>query len=117
MSAKAPQWHFLVEDPALLPWQDNQMAAVQVAGKRIGLARKDGAYFAFALTCPHAGGLLTDGWIDALGQVVCPLHRYRFSLANGRNTSGEGYHLRTYPLEARANGWYIGLPAPGLFGW
>jgi 3-phenylpropionate/trans-cinnamate dioxygenase ferredoxin subunit len=40
---------------------------------------------------------------------VCPLHRYRFSLANGRNTSGEGYFLKTYPVKEDDDGVWVGL--------
>jgi len=50
---------------------------------------------------------MADGFVDGMGQVVCPLHRYRFNIKNGRNTSGEGYYLKTYPLEQRADGIYI----------
>jgi len=51
--------------------------------------------------------VMADGFIDATGQVVCPLHRYRFNIKNGRNTSGEGYYLKTYPLERREDGLYV----------
>jgi hypothetical protein len=30
-------------------------------------------------------------------------------MENGRNTSGEGYYLKTYPIEIREDGIYIGL--------
>lgn len=116
MEGKKLNWQLLIADPALLPWNDQQMAEATVNGKRICLARHQDSYRAFAATCPHAGGSFSNGWVDALGQVVCPLHRYRFSLANGRNTSGEGYHLKTYPLELRPDGLYIGLPQSSLFG-
>jgi nitrite reductase/ring-hydroxylating ferredoxin subunit len=65
--------------------------------------------FAFAATCPHAGARLCEGWIDAQGRIVCQLHSYRFDPANGRNTSGEGYKLRTYPVEQRNGSIFIGL--------
>jgi 3-phenylpropionate/trans-cinnamate dioxygenase ferredoxin subunit len=117
MTGRKFQWHQLTADPDLLPWKDNGLADMECQGKKICIARHQGALYAFAATCPHAGGHFSAGWIDALGQIVCPLHRYRFALSNGRNTSGEGYYLKTYPLELRPDGLYIGLPETGIFGW
>lgn len=72
---------------------------VPAGEKRVCLLRKAGLVFAFAATCPHAGARLCEGWPDAQGRVVCPLHQYRFNPANGYNTSGEGYKLKTYPVK------------------
>ena len=85
------------------------MAITEAGGKKITLAVFNGQVFAFAQKCPHASGVMADGFIDALGNVVCPLHRYKFSMANGRNTSGEGYYLKTYPVETRDDGIYVGI--------
>jgi 3-phenylpropionate/trans-cinnamate dioxygenase ferredoxin subunit len=51
---------------------------------------------------------MADGSVNALCQVVCPVHRYRFDIRNGRNTSGEGYFLKTYRVETRDDGVYLG---------
>jgi 3-phenylpropionate/trans-cinnamate dioxygenase ferredoxin subunit len=64
---------------------------------------------ACAAKCPHAGARMAEGYIDALGNIVCPLHRYKFSLSGGRNVSGEGYFLKTYAVEERADGIYVGI--------
>ena len=70
---------------------------------------------ACAYACPHAGGILSEGYIDALGNVVCPIHRYKFSLQNGRNVSGEGYYLTTLPVEVREDGIFAGIEQKGFF--
>lgn len=88
---------------------DKQMLEVLIAEKRVGLLRKADTVFAFAATCPHSGADLCAGWIDARGSIACPLHGYRFDPANGRNTSGEGYKLKTYPVEIREDYIYVGL--------
>ena len=44
-----------------------------------------------------------------MGRIVCPEHKYRFDPTNGRNTSGEGYKLFTYPVEIRVGEIFIGL--------
>jgi 3-phenylpropionate/trans-cinnamate dioxygenase ferredoxin subunit len=64
----------------------------------VGLLRRGEQVFAFSATCPHAGVALCTGWLDAMGRIVCPGHKYRFDPSNGRNTSGEGYKLVTDPV-------------------
>ncbi|RYY25182.1 MAG: (2Fe-2S)-binding protein [Chitinophagaceae bacterium] len=112
----ALQWHKIAESPVELILADNNIAVIEVAGKKICLAALDGQWYGFAYKCPHASGIMANGYINAVGDVVCPLHRYRFSIRNGRNTSGEGYYLKTYPVELRPDGLYVGMAAPGLFG-
>jgi nitrite reductase/ring-hydroxylating ferredoxin subunit len=107
------KWHHI----GMVIWQPNNMCVVEAGGKKITLARKEGKLFAFAYKCPHASGIMADGVLDGAGNVVCPVHRYRFSLANGRNTSGEGYYLKTYAIEERPDGIYVGWEEKGLFGW
>jgi nitrite reductase/ring-hydroxylating ferredoxin subunit len=85
------------------------MCIVETDGKKITLAQNNQQIFAFAHKCPHASGIMADGFIDALGNVVCPLHRYQFALQNGRNTSGEGYYLKTYPVQITEEGVFIGF--------
>ncbi|WP_153798915.1 Rieske (2Fe-2S) protein [Foetidibacter luteolus] len=109
-------WHKVAEDIAELNWQSNNMAIVEAGGKKITVARFKEQLFVFAYKCPHASGVLANGFMDALGNVVCPLHRYRFNMQNGRNTSGEGYYLKTYHIEQKEDGIYIGIESSGLFG-
>ena len=80
-----------------------------VNDKRVGILKKEGKVYAFAAKCPHAGAPLCDGWLDAQGRIVCPDHKYRFDPTNGRNTSGEGYKLFTYPVELRGDEIWVGL--------
>lgn len=86
---------------------DNNLAEVNADGKRICVGRFREELFAFALKCPHASGHLSEGFIDPLGNVVCPLHRYKFCMKNGRNVSGEGYYLKHWPVEVREDGIYV----------
>jgi 3-phenylpropionate/trans-cinnamate dioxygenase ferredoxin subunit len=113
MTEKKIHWFKVAEDAALLPWQDNNMCQIEADGKKITMARFGGQFHAFAQKCPHASGIMADGYIDAQGQVVCPVHRYRFNMQNGRNTSGEGYYLKTYLAEERPDGIYIGVEQKG----
>ncbi len=89
--------------------EENKMLDFLIGDKQVALLKKENALYAFAATCPHAGARLCDGWLDAQGHIVCPLHKYRFDPANGRNTSGEGYKLKTYPIEITEDYIYVGL--------
>ena len=92
------------------------MCIVDAGDKKIILARFNGQLYAFSQKCPHAGGMMADGYINATGHVTCPVHRYRFDIKNGRNTSGEGYYLKTYLIEIREDGVYVGWEDKGFWG-
>lgn len=96
---------------------DGKISVSEVNGRKICFTRYEGQLYAFAYKCPHASGIMADGFIDDSGNVVCPLHRYRFNVKNGYNSSGEGFYLKTYPIEDREDGPYLGLEKTGLFGW
>ncbi len=106
-------WHKISDHINELDFASNNIAVAEMSGKKICIARFKEDVFAFAYKCPHAGGILADGHIDALGNVVCPLHRYKFSMQNGRNTSGEGYYLKQWPVELRESGVYVGIEDAG----
>lgn len=101
------KWHKLAESITEIDFNSYGLALAEVAGKSITLALHDGKIFACPQKCPHAGGTLADGYIDATGNIVCPVHRYKFNLINGYNTSGEGYHLKTFKVEEREDGLFI----------
>jgi 3-phenylpropionate/trans-cinnamate dioxygenase ferredoxin subunit len=98
-----------------IPFSSNNIAVVEVSGKKICIGRYQETVFAFAFKCPHAGGILADGYIDALGNVVCPLHRYKYDIKNGRNTSGEGYYLKHWPVEIKEDGVFVSMESRGSF--
>ncbi|MGX5818009.1 Rieske (2Fe-2S) protein [Chitinophaga lutea] len=104
--AKQYNWHRLHDDDIAT---EKEIAVHEVNGKKICFTRFDGQLHAFAFKCPHAGGPMSEGYIDDKGNVVCPLHRYRFNIRNGYNSSGEGFYLRTYPVETREDGVYVGF--------
>ena len=109
------EWKLITTAPLSLNWAENNMVELEVEGRSFTLAKKSDAYFAFASKCPYASGRMAQGYIYPLGQVVCPLHRYCFDMKNGRNTSGEGYFLKTYPIELRDEGLFIGFQSFSLF--
>ncbi len=115
--SKKITWHKIAENIESIPVAESGLVQLEVAGKSFCVSVKQGIVSACAAKCPHAGGLMADGYTDALGNIVCPLHRYQFSLTTGRNTSGEGYYLKTFPVEVTPHGVFIGLEENNLFNW
>lgn len=87
--------------------EETKLEIVEAGNKKITLVKFRGEFFACAHLCPHAGGVLSGGRIDDKGNIVCPLHGYRFNLKNGRNSSGEGFHLKIFSLEKTAGGFWV----------
>ena len=110
------EWHKIADAENEIALAENGIAVVEIKGKKICLTKFQEQWFGFAFKCPHAGGMLGNGYIDLTGNIVCPVHRYKFSLKNGRNTSGEGFYMKTFPTDIRPEGIYIGLESGGLFG-
>ena len=109
-------WHKIAESVAEINFSANGLSEVTIGSKTICIALHQNKLFACTQKCPHAGGLMAGGYIDATGNIICPLHRYKYSLNNGRNTSGEGYFLKTFPVEMRLEGIFVGLEKNNLFG-
>ncbi|MCC5938462.1 MAG: Rieske 2Fe-2S domain-containing protein [Lunatimonas sp.] len=62
---------------------------VSLGDQKVCVARIGERFFAFEGLCPHRMASLSEGWITAFDEVVCPLHQYRFELASGRVSSGD----------------------------
>ena len=118
MLEKKYNWHKIADHINEIEFGDNNIWIVEMQGKKICIGKYHDLLFGFAYKCPHAGGILADGYIDALGNIVCPLHRYKYNLQNGRNVSGEGYYLKNWPVETRPDGVYVGVEeSSGFFSW
>jgi 3-phenylpropionate/trans-cinnamate dioxygenase ferredoxin subunit len=110
------EWHKIAADAEELIFDSNNITVINCNNKQVCVAQYNNQLFAFAYLCPHASGIMANGYIDPLGNVVCPIHRYKFSMSNGRNVSGEGYHLKTYPIEIRGEGVFMGMQKSGWLG-
>jgi nitrite reductase/ring-hydroxylating ferredoxin subunit len=101
-------WHKIENISASL-LSENKLQEFTVTDKKIGVVKRNGKIYAFSASCPHASAPLCDGWMDTQGRIVCPLHHYRYDPANGRNTSGEGYKLKTYIVEIKEDQIFVGI--------
>jgi nitrite reductase/ring-hydroxylating ferredoxin subunit len=116
---KRYKWHKIADSVADIQWSAGAITEVAVDGKTICVGKaSDEQLFGFAANCPHAGAPMQDGYVDGSCRVVCPVHSMKFDLIrNGREANGDGYRLKTYPVEKRADGIYLGVEEGGLFKW
>lgn len=117
MHGKKYKWYKIADTVNELPFKENNLVQVEIGGKNICLAKTSKGLAACAAKCPHAGGFMAEGSLDKNDNIVCPLHRYTFSFTNGRDVTGEGYYLKTFPLQESDSGIFVGIEEGGLFSW
>jgi len=85
--ATGPHDYVPVLDEAELSGSELRRVEVDGAGVLLSRSEKDGRVCAIAATCNHMGGPLEQG--DREGDtVVCPWHKSRFDLCNGKALNG-----------------------------
>jgi nitrite reductase/ring-hydroxylating ferredoxin subunit len=114
LTTQGPGWHKIADNISEINFNANGLAEMNINGKTICLAKYNNQLFACIQKCPHAGALLAHGHIDAIGNIVCALHKYKFSFKNGRNISGEGYHLKTFNVEQNEDGVFVCIEDSGF---
>lgn len=107
--SKEYQWHWITGSMDQIDFGKYDIIQIEIANKTICIAKFKDMLYAFQSLCPHAGAKMVMGYIDAQGNAVCPLHRFKFSLKNGSNVTGEGYKLKVYPIQINEEGVFVGL--------
>jgi nitrite reductase/ring-hydroxylating ferredoxin subunit len=79
---------------------DGRGVAVEVENLPVAVFNHGGQFHALLGRCPHQNGSIGQGWIED-GEVVCPLHRWRFRLPSGRCTTMRGESLHCFRCEVR----------------
>lgn len=90
-------------------FQDKAIRKLRLGDKKFCIAHVDDDFFAFEALCPHQKQPLVESSINAFGEIICPLHFYRFNLKNGQEASRLCRDLITYPIEQTADGVFIHL--------
>jgi 3-phenylpropionate/trans-cinnamate dioxygenase ferredoxin subunit len=101
-----------VEGLRLSELSEGAIVEAPAGDRTIALVLHNGQVHAFAPNCPHAGARLCDGWIDARSNIVCPVHKYRFSLSKGMPAGDDGYRLIIFPVELREGSIYVQFRKP-----
>ena len=92
-----------------LNFSGNNLIEIEIEEKKICIIKTKSGLKACNSKCPHAGGNLAEGKLDSKGNIVCSVHNYRFNLINGRDSIGEGYFLKIYPVREDEEGIFIGI--------
>ncbi len=106
---QSENWIKIAQSENEIPFKDNHIAKITVEERSICLVKSTEGIKACAAKCPHAGNDLSDAFVDKKHNIVCPLHGYRFSMSNGRDTSNEGYVLKIYQVKQTNEGVFIKL--------
>ena len=77
---------------------DRELAAFEVSGNRIAIARVGDALYGFGDTCTHRGCSLANGDLEAT-IVTCPCHGSQFDVTTGDVVRGPASEpVPSYPL-------------------
>lgn len=87
---------------------DGRGRAVVIDGLGLAVFRDGESIHALLGRCPHANGVMADGWIED-GEAVCPAHRWRFKLTTGRCTTVRGESLHRFQCEVRGEDVWVAV--------
>jgi thiamine pyrophosphate-dependent acetolactate synthase large subunit-like protein/nitrite reductase/ring-hydroxylating ferredoxin subunit len=101
------QW-YRVMDIDELP--EGRVKTVVAGHKSLAITHYKGKFTALDNRCPHQGGPLGEGAIEN-GWLRCPWHGWDFSPHTGAAPGGFEDAVKTFPVEIRDDGVYVGLEA------
>lgn len=82
--------------------QEGKPAVVGIGVRRIAVVRQGDQVSAISATCPHYGGPLALGEVRR-GELICPWHRFRFSLANGQSVTNPALCAPMYDVKVEGD--------------
>jgi 3-phenylpropionate/trans-cinnamate dioxygenase ferredoxin subunit len=75
--------------------------------KKIALARFADGFKAFNNSCPHQYEPLHKGMLTRYGEIVCPLHYYRFNGETGQEANNRCTPVETFPVVINEEGFFL----------
>ena len=81
---------------------------VQADGHTLALCNVDGAFFAVDNLCPHRGGPLGEGELQA-SVLTCPWHGWRWDVRTGANVNNPALSLRCFPVAVEGTAVFVEL--------
>lgn len=79
---------------------------LRAGGEEMAVFKSDGQLYGVQNICPHEGGQLCNGWIEG-GEVVCPLHRYKFNLKTGSCSTDPKLKVKIFKLVGQGDQYRI----------
>ena len=99
-------WHKVLTKDEL---PEGRVTSVTCQKKTLCMSHHEGEYGALDNKCPHQGGPLGEGSIEN-GLLRCPWHGWDYDPITGK-APGFDDGVKTFPVEIRDDGIYVGLPA------
>ena len=90
-------------------FNEKGLMSIKAGGQNICILENSKGIFAVNAKCPHAGGPLSEGYIDANGHIVCPWHRYKFDPNTGLTSGEESFYVKRYPIDETDEGMFVGI--------
>ncbi|MBY0611115.1 MAG: Rieske 2Fe-2S domain-containing protein [Beijerinckiaceae bacterium] len=114
MPAEALIWHKVLDHGLLA---EGRVTTVTAGTTSMALCHFAGVYAAMDNRCPHQGGPLGEGsieiGIEGKCWLRCPWHGWDFDPLTGVSPGGhDDTGQKTYPVEAREDGIYVGVEPP-----
>jgi 3-phenylpropionate/trans-cinnamate dioxygenase ferredoxin subunit len=105
------KWYKLFDDLATArrSLANHEVRRADIGGLKVCLISIDDQIHAFNDQCPHMRASLASGRINGFGEIICPLHFYRFDLKTGRESQNRCDDLDIYAIDYRDDGIYLGM--------
>ena len=88
---------------------DRHTQLLIIRGIRICLVNVGMRFKAIQDACPHRGASLSQGKLNYLNELVCPLHDYQFNLTSGMEAGHRCPAAKTYPVRVGEDGVFVGV--------
>jgi len=101
------KWYRATSPTDALP--EGRVRTVTCGHRSLCLTHHKGRHAALDNRCPHQGGPLGEGSIEN-GWLRCPWHGWDFDPHTGQSPGGHDDTVKTFAVEERGDGVWIGLP-------
>lgn len=82
---------------------------VEIAGREVAVFNAGGRFFASGTVCPHEGGPLGEGTVEA-EIVICPWHGFDFDLRTGDCLVDPDLRIPIYEVKVEGNEIFVAAP-------
>jgi nitrite reductase/ring-hydroxylating ferredoxin subunit len=89
-----------VADVAQVPAGTSRVVIVN--GQELALFNIGGEFYCIDNFCPHSGGPLGDGYLDA-DVVMCPWHAWQFNVKTGQMPYSPSVCVATFPCKVEGD--------------
>lgn len=92
---------------ALEKISDKSIKGLKYKEKKYCVIRFKDKFYVTEALCPHQNASLIDGKLNDFGEIICPLHEYRFSLIENGRCHTNCKDLIIYPSRQDNDGVYF----------